>query len=411
MATLDFTDQHYYWDHPSMFHPVTVQNRPLLAESPLQPSGWQRGSTSVLAAAKVAGKPFFCTEWGFPYPNQYRCEGPLLLAAYACLQDWDGITATHYSQQTVRPPEGALRGPFVIYNDPLTFGQFPAAALLFHRHDVAAARRLVQVAFSRVDAFNCQPWHSLPSRFLPYISREESCFFDERYSGSPDVVVSSGLSATGDYAAAARRLVYSNNPWCDLRNRVRANPEPLDAPALYERFQSRASEWGLGELQQEAGRLRSDNGQLTLEFARRFLSIDTARTQGAVGFLAGARVELRDVVIECQTEFCAVTVSSLDDAPVGTSRRCLITAVARAENTGQLWNSAQTKLLDPGKAPILVEPVCATVTFKGTRRLAAHALDATGAPGPEVPSRAVADGVALTLGPACRTCFFAVEAQ
>jgi hypothetical protein len=415
VATLDFTDQHYYWDHPSMFHPVTIRNRASLLENPLQPSTWQRDAIPTLAAAKVAGKPFFCTEWGFPFPNQYRAEGPLLLAAYACLQDWDGLTATHYNDQAVRLPEGAIRGPFVIYNDPLTFGQFPAAALLFHRRDVAAARRLIQVGYSRTDAFNCQSWNSLPSRFLPYVSRVESYLFADaagnRYGGSADVVVSSGLSGSGDYTGAPRSIVYANTPWCDLRNRTRGTLEALDASAFYARFQAKAAAWGLAELQQEAGRLRSDNGQVGLDYQRHLLRLDTPRTQGAVGFLGGAKVELQDVVIECQTGFAAVTVSALDDASVGASRRCLLTALARAENSGQLWNDSQTKLLDPGQAPILLEPVAVSLTFKGKRGLVVHALDATGKAVGQIPARNTADGTVLTLGPDAKTCFFAVESE
>jgi hypothetical protein len=411
VATLDFTDQHYYWDHPSMFHPVTVRNRALLLENPLQAASWQRDAIPTLAAAKVAGKPFFCTEWGFPYPNQYRSEGPLMMAAYACLQDWDGITATHYNEQAVRQPEGALRGSFVIYNDPLTFGQFPAAALLFHRHDVEAAKRLIQVGYSRIDAFNCQSWNSLPSRFLPYLSRVESCLFDERYEGRADVVVSSGLSATGNYAAAARSLVSSTNPWCDLRNRVKASQDAPDPRPFYERFQAKAGEWGLAELKQTAGRLRSDHGQVSLDYQQHFLSIDTPRTQGAVGFLGGTKVELQDLIIESQTEFCAVTLSALDNAPISAARKLLITVVARAENSGQRWNSSQTKLLDAGKAPILLEPVSVNLTFKRKQGLAVHALDATGKLGGDVLSRRTAEGTVLTLGPADKTCFFAVEAD
>lgn len=410
-ATMDFTDQHFYWDHPSMFNPVTVRNQALLLEDPLRPGDWRRDSTSALAAVKVAGKPFFCTEWGFPYPNQYRAEGPLLIAAYACLQDWDGLTATHYNEQAVRPEEGALRGSFKIYNDPLTFGLFPAVALLFQRQDVAAARRLVQIGNSRTDSFSCQSWLNLPSRFLPYISRVETKLFDERYDGTADLVISSGLSASGDYSAAPRSIVFANNPWSDLRNRQQGDRPALNGPGFYEQFQTKAQEWGMADLAQTAGSLRSDTGQLALDYQRHFLSIDTPRTQGAVGFLGGTRLELEDVVIDCQTESCAILVSALEDAPVGTSRRCLLTAVARVENTGQLWNSNQTKLLASGTAPILAEPVIAKLTLKGKRQVAIHALDAAGHALAEIPTQLTDAGVVLTLGPAWKTCYYAIEAN
>ena len=122
-------------------------------------------------------------------------------------------------------------------------------------------------------------------------------------------------------------------------------------------------------------------------------------------------MDLQDITIECQTGFCAVLVSALDDQPIGSSRRCLITAVARAENSGQLWNDTQTKLLERGRAPVLVEPVVAALTLKTHGRVAVHALEATGAVRDDLPTRAVAGGVVLTLGPAARTCFFGVEVE
>ena len=407
LTALDFTDQHYYWDHPSGFNPVTIRNHPLLEANPLDPKGRQRFSTSHLASAKVSGKPFFCTEWGFPYPNDYRVEGPMWIAAYACLQDWDGITATHYNSQAVLKEEGALRGPFQIYNDPLTFGQFPAAALLFHRHDIEAARRLIQVGYSHVDSFYCQNWDGLPFQFLPFISRVEGRFFDDRYDGKADLVVSSGLSATGDYSAAPQSIVFSNNPWSDLYNKTKGSPENLDVQSLNARLQKKGDEGGMTEFKQSAGTLRSDNGQVCLDYQRRLLSINTPRTQGAVGFLGGAKVELQDVIIESETPFCSVMVSSLDNEPISTSKKCLITAIARAENTGQAWNQDRTKLLDRGKAPVLAEPVAANVTLKQKRGVKFYVLDAAGAVGQEIPTRDAEGGLFLTISPAYKTCFYA----
>jgi hypothetical protein len=81
------------------------------------------------------------------------------------------------------------------------------------------------------------------------------------------------------------------------------------------------------------------------------------------------------VRIEAQTPFCQVVLSSLDDQPLVRSKRLLLTAVARAENTGQVYNPSRTSLLDEGKPPILVEPVRATITLKGVRATRVHILD------------------------------------
>jgi len=39
----------------------------------------------------VEGKPLIVTEWNDCFPNEYRLEGPVLMAAYGSLQDWDGL--------------------------------------------------------------------------------------------------------------------------------------------------------------------------------------------------------------------------------------------------------------------------------------------------------------------------------
>ena len=104
-------------------------------------------------------------------------------------------------------------------------------------------------------------------------------------------------------------------------------------------------------------------------------TINTPRTQGAVGFIGGKTLDCQNVRIEAQTPFCQVVVTSLDDQPLTRSKRLLLTAVSRAENTGQVYNPSRTSLLDEGGPPILLEPVKATVTLKGIRATRVHILD------------------------------------
>lgn len=89
-------------------------------------------------------------------------------------------------------------------------------------------------------------------------------------------------------------------------------------------------------------------------------------------------MDCQNVRIEAQTPFCQVVLSSLDDQPIARSKRLLLTAVARAENSGQVYNPSRTSLLDEGKPPILLEPVRATVTLKGIRATKVHILDHRG---------------------------------
>ena len=71
-------------------------------------------------------------------------------------------------------------------------------------------------------------------------------------------------------------------------------------------------------------------------------------------------------------------LTSLDDKSIAESRRLLLTAVARAENTGQTFLDGKRAIPDFGRAPVQAEPVRATVAIPGKAGAVVHALDATG---------------------------------
>jgi 16S rRNA C1402 (ribose-2'-O) methylase RsmI len=74
-------------------------------------------------------------------------------------------------------------------------------------------------------------------------------------------------------------------------------------------------------------------------------------------------------------------VTALDDRPIAQSKHLLITAVARAENSGMVSGAGRTKVVDPGHAPILMEPVQGRVRLALQQPPAsaqAYALDSVG---------------------------------
>jgi hypothetical protein len=74
---------------------------------------------------------------------------------------------------------------------------------------------------------------------------------------------------------------------------------------------------------------------------------------------------------------------SLTKGNISLSDHLLVTGVTRMENTGQVYNATKTKLLNAGKAPILVEPLSAKVVLyrpKADPKLKIRALDANGQP-------------------------------
>jgi hypothetical protein len=113
--------------------------------------------------------------------------------------------------------------------------------------------------------------------------------------------------------------------------------------------------------QQPAGRIASDTGQLLWEAAEKGagrLTINTPRTQAALGWIGGQTLRTLDTEFHLTTPFCAVSLTALDGAPLSASKKILLVAAARCANTGMQWNADRTSISDQwGGPPLLIEPV------------------------------------------------------
>ena len=88
--------------------------------------------------------------------------------------------------------------------------------------------------------------------------------------------------------------------------------------------------------------------------------VDTPSTQGFVASRPGVTATT-DLRVATRTPFCQVVATALDGLPLSASRRLLLVATARAQNTGQTRHAFTKGMLDEGRAPILIEPVAATI--------------------------------------------------
>lgn len=371
--TNDFMSRNQYWRHPARRAKpfFRFSNQPLVrVDIPTQ-----RNPLAVIARTSVAGKPQAVAEYNFPWPNEYRCEGWLLSAAYACLQDWDIFLYFSYD------PDEKRLSMFRSQSDPARWGELPAAALLFHRHDVSAARNEVHVVHTPEDTSRPRP-HTRNSRytnqrFLVFLSKVREAFLDDTYRGDADVVLACGPSAEAAVAAHVPAVRLPREEWEEW---------------LFPEFVHQAQRLGLPgyeRMDPEAKRFDSDTGELSLDYGQGLFTINTPRTKAAVGFLQEAGpVDLQGLRIDVETRFAAVSVSSVDGQAIGRSRRLLVTAVARAENTSQgFWppepgqeqrNAVSWMLPGEGRLPVIAEPVRGKVEIAVPAAAAAYALDETG---------------------------------
>ncbi len=357
LAQLDVVDSHVYWQHPSYItDPKTgrrtgfrIANTPMV-DDPLHSSVVQLSRTAV------AGKPFTVSEVNHPFPNEYACEGVPVLAAYAALQDWDGIFWYTLGHKDVAGWTNAVPGHFDFAPDPVKMSQLTAGALVFLRGDVTPAKETVIRTYSREQTLDSLllDWKNQPY-FTPGFPLALPLTHAVRvgsFNGPP----------TGSFAAMSEDDIVSDT----------------------------------GELKWQKG----------------FVKIDTPRWQALVGHISG---KSENLCAEIQAQFCALTLASLDEEPISTTGKLLLTTGARVTTTGMAWDEKRRTLEKWGIAPVRIEPVTGKITLTGlkdVRSAVAQALDGAGRPhGAPVSLVRLTEGWGLSLGQPATTWYFITVAR
>ncbi len=358
----DFCDSHVYWygwswrDYCRKF-----DNRPMVSEP--------NTVLHRLSFCRSMDRPFFVSEWDDPWPNEWRAESTLLMAAAGLLQDWAGF-AIHtycYSASTRIDVTGkevssaaiggvAYReGVFNTWNDPAKFGLFYHAALMYRRRDVQPANNSVEIKIDDMESGGKVPALSLISE-----QRRVGVLFD-------------GQKATADEVVAP-------------------DTELVD---------------------ESAGEVRSDTGELYRNWNKRFGWIDTPRTKAVYGFVGEAgKLSLKGLELEAKTDFATVAISSLTDEPITDSDNMLLTAVGRSENTDMRFNEDHTELLDIGKPPILIEAIEAEIRIRtDVEGLKVWAVNAEGFFAGEIPATHEDGVLRFTIGDTTPSMYYLIQAE
>lgn len=103
-ASCDYIDAHAYWDHPHFTgagwdrNQFKIHARSMLADGKL-------GMIGDLIAKAPASGPFVVSEWNHCYPNPRAHETPVLMAATAAREGWDGLFQFAFSHGWDKKPE------------------------------------------------------------------------------------------------------------------------------------------------------------------------------------------------------------------------------------------------------------------------------------------------------------------
>lgn len=305
---------------------VTMLNRP---GSGLLSTGMQM----------VKDRPFALSEWMSLVPAEWTAEASPIVATYGMgLQGWD---ASYAFASNMPGLTNTLESPnHGVYNadSPLQMGLYPALARMVYRGDVMKGKEIVVRAIH-----------------LDSLKKGKIGFY-EQVKQDYDVKSFDGTVPSEALAVGTIPVTFTEQ--------YQETPNP-DLGTYWDR---------------ENKRITSNTGQLEWNYADKgYYTINTPGTKALVGFSSGEPQQLGDISIETDNEFAVIYITSLvKDQNLESANKILVTTVARARNTGMQYNSDTTKLIEPGTAPILMEPVNLTLTLARNDPAFVYVLDHQG---------------------------------
>ena len=324
------------------------------------------GGIFTTAMKQVEGKPFCMTEWTQSAPNQWKAECAPIMAFYGMgLQGWDA--SFHFVQSGTRLGDGWPGMSSYSTDAPAYMGQFPALAFaLYNGHitegsNVAARRLSKDDLFSGKDALKQDATKG--GYDMKTLIVDGGTPLEAFAIGRVTIGFAGGKTEQGDFAK------YWNKP-----NKI----------------------------------MDSATDELFWDYGSQFINVETPKTQAVLGKTDGLTFRLPGVTASFKTPWVSTIFTPLDDLPLAQSKHILITALAQDKQTGAKYNPAGTRLESAGTAPLLLEPVQATLQFTGAIPKSVTPCDPYGVPmsGKSVP---IADDGSFTIDGTYRAYYYEVK--
>lgn len=240
-----------------------------------------------LSMWQVAGKPMSVSEWNVaPFPVPDRDSSSLYIASAARLQRWDAVMLYAYAQA---PLNGAATpSNWDAFDDPALIATLPAAALLYRQGHVREA----------VTTYALTP------------DREQMYY---QANSANNSVAARTASEKGKLVVVMPKV--PELPW------LKHGPIPRGAKFISNLNQSM--------IDNNATEVLSDTGELRRNWVKGIYTINTLRTQAAMGWIGNKPIVLPDVTFDVKTRNATVAVQSLDGKPIKLSSSLLISLGAR----------------------------------------------------------------------------------
>lgn len=312
------------------------------------------GGIFSVGMKQVAGKPFSITEWTQSAPNEWKVECAPIMAFYALgLQGWDA--SWHFIQSGTRLGDGWPGMSSYSTDTPAYMGQFPTLALSLYRGDIKEGPDGYDLRVTREGIF--AGTDSLKQDFT---------------KGGYDVKTVESQGVPPEIFAVRKAAIHFQDKPDDKFSQV---PAPFHKPAGGATKSGDERWWDV-----PGQTLHSQTGELTWDYGHERILVGAPKTHAIIGKPGTEAITLPELTATVKTPFVSLLVTALDDAPIAQSKHLLITALAKDKQTGARYSADGKTLETAGTAPLLLEPVVATIKLAGAAAKSVTPCDCYGVP-------------------------------
>jgi hypothetical protein len=307
--TLDYLDNHAYWDHPNFPNQPWSSTDWTINNSPMMKSP----STTIerlFNGLTVKNKPYTISEYNHGYPNQFQAEMLPMITSYLSFNGADGIMFFTYSGSWDWRAD-KLDGYFDLHRNHAVMAGFPVFSYVYRNHLIKESGSSVVVNFNKKDvlkmpleAENGWSTHSPFPNELSYTNKVELTFNEDEPSGLdklPPVSPGPFILNDGQITWDKKGIFKINTPFFNCIS---------------------------GQLNQNKG---------------------TATEQ---------------MILESASDFGSIAWLSLVDSALSESSKSLLFIGSKQINTGMIWDGTTTVHNNWGRNPSLIAPNLISVKLK-----------------------------------------------
>lgn len=312
-SDMDFIDAHAYWQHPRFPGRPWDSGNWLVDQKPMTDYPSQ-ATLFRLAAERLHGKPFTVSEYNHPAPLDSQAECVPMIASFAAAQDWDGIWLYTYSHSSDDWYRENLNSYFDIDTNPAKWGFMRAGAAIFRDPGPP------NIGIDQQNEFICVT-----------------------LTKSSDTVTE----------LAKLHLKHDRNMFALLTEKVKITWQDLLKKQVVSAIAVNGGQGGSGETRKLHWSVENGKGWYSAGFEDGWVHTGHTERFGkpTIGQFSVTK-----------PEFAAVMLTALDKRPLNKSRKILITACGRCENTGMKFSQdRRTVGRNWGGTPVQIEVVQGTL--------------------------------------------------